>query len=213
MRYTITDGDNIVKVIEAGKLDYAELQVQTGQVLHDGGYRPDHYTYSSISDEFTLLADIPEPSLLERSEKEILVQLLRQLRKEGYTLPLHIGTATRGEAKQLVDQAAGRAKTRFVSFGNLTVEEYRQALKQATEFMVDTTQTAPPMIATWAFCLDTTSQAAAEDILATAGSWEMVLNATYDLRLRAKKAIDEATEETYKSVAQAYIDQLDGINP
>jgi len=212
MQFTITrDSDNaITKTVSAGALSLAESQVLTGHTLHSGHYPPDKYDYDGT--DFTLKAEQPVQPFIFQPTRAMLAQMYNEMSLQGFDIPAHVdGIQSKAHARMLIDQAAGRARRRFVSPGLAVNDEYRQVLTQATQFLSDITQTTPPMIASWALASDRTDIAAAQNIIETSVLWESVLNATYHLRLNGKSAVDDASDADYKSVAQSYIEQLEAI--
>lgn len=120
-------------------------------------------------------------------------------------------------ARQLtaIDTAAGAARLRYVSAGQLIEEEYRQA-----KFAVQTWRAAgspaddvPPEIVSGAEYSDITNEAAAVEIEQTAARWEGVLSAIRDLRLGGKAAVKAAADDAIESTAQGYIVQLEAMEP
>lgn len=217
IKYTITQGNDILKVIEAGKLSLAELQVQTGQVLHSGNYDPDYYEYDSVNDEFTLRANPREKEITELTDRQIIFILLRELRAQGYSFPsLNRVMRTKQHANEQIDQAASRACERFVSRGKFTVFEYQITQTQVKEWRSagSPTNDVPEMLQSW---LDnssyTTADQAAVNIEQTAAQFNQIVSTTRRLRLEGKAAVNAASASNFKSVAQTYINQLDAIGP
>jgi uncharacterized protein YyaL (SSP411 family) len=77
-------------------------------------------------------------------------------------------------------------------------------------FIANPEQTVPPMIKTWSEASARTYIEAAEHILQNASDYEIILNSTYELRLKGKAAVNAATED-FAVVAQAYIENLDAL--
>lgn len=116
-------------------------------------------------------------------------------------------------ARQLtaIDTAAGAARLRYVSAGQLIEEEYRQALAavQAWRAGGSPADAVPPEVVSGAEYSDITHEEAAVEIEQTAVAWEGVLSAIRDLRLGGKAAVREAADAEIESVAQGYIEQLE----
>lgn len=214
IKYTITKDSDIVKVIEAGKLELAQLQVQEGQVLHNGGYSPDLYEYDETLNEFTLRAEPRAKEITELTDRQIIFILLRELNKQGFSFPsLNMIVRTKRQAKDLIDLAASRACERLVSQGKFTVFEYQLTQQQVKAWRDAGSDqaNAPEMLKSW---LDnsvfTTVEGAAVNIEQTATQFNNVIADTRRLRLQGKKAVDDETGD-YKAIMQSFIDQLEKI--
>jgi hypothetical protein len=121
--------------------------------------------------------------------------------------------------KQLIDQAAGNARQRYVSVGQMVEEEYRLALHQTKEWRAAGSPSAnvPAAISDWAIASGMTDEQAATDIEQTAAYWDQVLLNIRQIRLSGKTAVDNATDlgthDDMQNVAQPYIDQLNLMQP
>jgi hypothetical protein len=122
----------------------------------------------------------------------------------------------RASAKRAVDQAAGNARARYVSPGQLVEEEYRLALQQ-TQAWRDAGSPAdqvPAAIQDWADAAGITAEQAATSIEQTAAAWESVLLQIRQVRLAGKAAVDAAGDaDDFAAIAQPFIDQLDAMQP
>lgn len=122
----------------------------------------------------------------------------------------------RATAKRAVDQAAGNARARYVSAGQLVEEEYRLALQQ-TQAWRDAGSPAdqvPAAIQDWADAAGITAEQAATSIEQTAAAWEAVLLQIRQVRLAGKAAVDAAGDaEDFAAIDQPFIDQLDAMQP
>ena len=122
-------------------------------------------------------------------------------------------------AKKLIDIAAGAARQRFVSVGQLIDMEYKLAEQQTKDWRAAGSPTGdvPQAISDWAVAAGMTNEQAATDIEVTAESWALVLIAVRKIRLEGKAAIDAATDQgtadDMSNVAQPFIDQLDALTP
>lgn len=125
----------------------------------------------------------------------------------------------RDNAKTLIDTAAGNARQRFVSVGQLIDMEYKLAEQQTKEWRAAGSPAGdvPLAISDWAVAAGMTNEQAATDIEVTAESWALVLIAVRKIRLEGKAAIDAATDQgtadDMSNVAQPFIDQLDALKP
>ncbi|MCX4187159.1 hypothetical protein [Methylophaga sp. OBS4] len=122
-------------------------------------------------------------------------------------------------AKSYIDNAAGNARQRFVSTGQLIDMEYKLAQEQTIAWRAagSPAEDVPPAISDWAAAAGLTDEEAAADIEATAAAWEQVLITVRQIRLAGKAAVDAATDQgtadDMANVAQPYIDQLDSLAP
>ena len=188
-----------------------EAMVGEGQKLHlEILKQRSRYTYDG--ENFTPISASSE-SIESITPEQALISQSRQMRRQGFLLPEHISASSREGLKLLIDLAADRASLRFVSPGMLTVEQYNRALKQARWFIDNPTEQAPPMVATSAFYEGMTEIVAAQNIIDIAAQWDSVIDTVYDLRLRGKKAVNDALQAEIETTAQGYIDQLDAIKP
>ena len=122
----------------------------------------------------------------------------------------------RNQVKTVIDVAAGDARARFVSAGQLVEAEYRLALEQTKAWRAAGNPAAavPASIQDWASAAGITAEDAAVSIEQTAEAWESVLLTVRQLRLNGKAAIDAASDDAdFDAIAQGYIDQLDALQP
>lgn len=203
---TITDDatNAILKTMQCWP-EYQSLQASAGQTIHQGRYPKAEHTYDGAA--FTQVSNEQK----ETPEQKI-IQLDRALKTAGLHTELAVKSmSTKQQCKDLIDLAADKAKLRYVSKGILTPEEYTRVEKQSREYLADTSQTIPPMVQTVCDVYNLTGPLAAQFIVDTADAWDNVIYDTYDLRLKGKKAVDDATTATFKTVAQNYIDQLNAL--
>lgn len=113
------------------------------------------------------------------------------------------------QAKDSIDRAAGEARKRYVSQGDLVAEEYRIALEDAESW--DGSGNAPDSIAAWANASGMTEADAQADILATSLAWRTALEAIRSIRLNGKAAVDAAELGQEQSTADTFIGQLNSI--
>lgn len=122
----------------------------------------------------------------------------------------------RAAAKRTIDAAAGNARARYVSAGQLVEEEYRLALQQ-TQAWRDAgspSEQVPAAIQDWADAAGITAEQAATSIEQTAVAWEAVLLQVRQVRLAGKAAVDAAGDaDDFAAIAQPYIDQLNAMQP
>lgn len=121
----------------------------------------------------------------------------------------------RERALTRIDTAAGKARLRYVSAGQLIEEEYRQALHavQAWRDAGSPADAVPAEIISGAEYSDITHEQAAVEIEQTATAWEGVLSAIRDLRLGGKAAVKAAADDEIESVTAGYIEQLEAMSP
>lgn len=208
MIYTITNTNNdIVRVIDCHH-SLIESQLSANETAHEGDYPLTHYTFDG-----SVFTEKVEPITFPKvaNKNALIMHVINDLERYGIYLDLTRETmASKRQVKELIDQAAGAARMRHVSNGLLVDQEYQQAKTQAIAYLADNS-VIPPMIQTWSDVSGMTLADAAQNIIDTANQWETALNTIYDLRLRGKKAVDDATAENFKDVAQSYINQLDAI--
>ncbi|WP_417545688.1 hypothetical protein [Marinobacter sp.] len=121
----------------------------------------------------------------------------------------------RANAKARVDEAAGKARERFVSPGDLIDQEYLAAETAAQEFKAAgyPSSGVPPEVQSWADAASITAIEAADDIIATGQNWRGVLSQVRAVRLAGKAAVDAAAAGDIETTAQTYIDQLQSMTP
>jgi len=122
----------------------------------------------------------------------------------------------RASTKRAVDTAAGNARARYVSAGQLIEEEYRLALQQTQQWRAagNPPNSVPQAIQDWATATGITAEEAAVSIEQTAAAWETVLLTIRKLRLDGKVAVDNAADDAdLAAIAQPYIDQLNAMKP
>lgn len=119
---------------------------------------------------------------------------------------------SKADAKNAIDQASGRARTRFVSQGNLQDMEYQLAERQVSEWRSagSPENDIPDSLNVWATASGMTVELAAQNIETTAAQWQAALLGIRSLRLLGKAAV-EAEQGDYIATAQTYISQLDAL--
>lgn len=123
----------------------------------------------------------------------------------------------RDAAKKSIDQAAGDARSGYVSRGEFIGEEYSLALRQCQEWRLagSPALAVPLSISDWAIASGMTDEQAAVDIEQTAQYFETTLLTIRQIRLSGKAAVDSAvdlgTHTDMSDVAQLYIDQLNAM--
>lgn len=100
-------------------------------------------------------------------------------------------------AKAKIDNAAGAARRRFVSPGDLLSAEYELAEKEAQGFADGGyAGDVPASVQSHVDSLGGTATEAADDIIATGALWRTVLNGVRSIRLSGKAAVDAATTKS-----------------
>ncbi|KMQ72834.1 hypothetical protein [Marinobacter subterrani] len=133
--------------------------------------------------------------------------------------PIPVLADRRKSAKQAIDRAAGQARQRYVSDGQLVEQEYRQALEATKEWRAagSPANSVPADIQVWADAAGISAEESAQNIEATAAAWTQVLSNIRQIRLSGKAAVDAATDQSsahdMEVVAQPYIDQLEALKP
>lgn len=210
-RYSIVNTiTNAIRVIECHP-DWITLQLQENEVAYAGHYPSEFFTHDNglfIEKDATALTHTVDT----KSATQLSMLIYKHLRNAGFDLIIHDEhMQTKANAKRLIDQAAGRVRVRWTSPGQLIEEEYNQAKRQSKTYLEDISQTVQPMVKSWAEASNRTYLEAAQHITDTATSWELILDVVYDLRMKGKAAVDTASEEEFKAVAQNYIEQLDAL--
>jgi phage repressor protein C with HTH and peptisase S24 domain len=193
--------------------EFLVVELGEGETAHVGRFEGRFYTFDGT--EFTEKdePDYQPPEL--RGFREILMLITQQLKDAGYFLPLHKDLIqTKSDAKELIDQAASQACERFVSRGKFTVIEYQFVEQEVKQWRADGSliENVPEMLQSW---FDTggfsTVEETALNIEQAAINFRTIIQSTRRIRLQAKKSVDDATVEDYKSVAEGYINQLGDI--
>lgn len=131
--------------------------------------------------------------------------------------PSPVSAATRrATIKVIIDTAAGSARARYVSAGQLIEEEYRLALQQTQQWRAagSPSDSVPQAIQDWADAANITAEEAVVSIEQTDAAWQQVLLNIRQARLAGKAAIDAAPDDAdFIAIAQPYIDQLAAMQP
>lgn len=124
----------------------------------------------------------------------------------------------RWRARADIDQAAGDARTRYITEVAGQQATYMKKEQQALDYVaahaLDAQATVPPYIAAEATAMGTTALAAAQQVLALAAQWNEVLGPAIEgARLAGKRAVDEAagTEEAIEAARVAARAALEAI--
>lgn len=130
-------------------------------------------------------------------------------------IPLEPADSRRNCQLTTIDRAAGQARLRYVSAGQLIEEEYRQAKFAVQEWRAagSPADAVPAEIISGAEYSGITNEAAAVEIENTAARWEGVLAQIRDLRLNGKAAVRVAADDAIETVAAGYIEQLNSMQP
>ena len=117
------------------------------------------------------------------------------------------------ELQTEIDRAAGVARERFVSPGDLVDQEYKRAEEAARGFKTAgyPASDVPSAVSSWASAKGWTDQQAADDIIATADYWYGAIDQIREIRLAGKAAVQAATADQREATAQQYIDQLNSL--
>ncbi|WP_438863759.1 hypothetical protein [Neptunicella sp.] len=128
------------------------------------------------------------------------------------TLPPVDAMWTAADAKNAIDQAAGRARFRVVSQGTLIDQEYALLACRIKDWRTagSPSETVPVMLQNYATNTSQTNEAAAQQIEAQVTGFETFLETTHNLRHAGKAAIDNA-ETDFCAAAAPYIAQLEGL--
>lgn len=211
MRITLTDAtthENLGtrNVSAAAKAIY---DAETNITVHEGYYPKAKWTYDGTN--WTEIASPVQPGFENQSPSQMTLKLRHDLLRAGMALENHqYEVLTKDQAKELIDQAAGRARMRLVSKGLLIDQEYLLAELDVKKWRADGEPTTlPPSLQTWVDASGMTVSDAAANIEQTATAFRNALSAIRDKRLKGKAAVDTATD--FKATAQTYIDDLDAL--
>jgi len=106
--------------------------------------------------------------------------------------------------RDAIDEAAGNVRIAYISKGLLVEEEYRLAKTQAEKWIADgKPNEVPDAVQSWADAANMTPEEAADDIAATALSWEGVLATVRQARLSGKAALNSASSRAEQVTAAA----------
>jgi hypothetical protein len=116
------------------------------------------------------------------------------------------------DAINAINQAAGRARSRGVSQGNLLVMEYERLIIQVNDWIANGRDSAvvPGMLNSYSTHSGMTATNAADYIVAASDAYDTLLANTYDKRHQGTAAVNAATED-FAVVAQTYIENLDAL--
>lgn len=119
----------------------------------------------------------------------------------------------KAEAHQQIDTAAGVARGRFVSPGQMIEQEYQLAERQAQSY-IDSGGPVPDLVQHWADLTSQTIDAAATDITTKAGQLYDALALIRIARLTAKKSITDTVDHAAVDAALATaLTTLEAITP
>ena len=123
--------------------------------------------------------------------------------------------AQRAAMLDSIDVAAGDARRRFVSPGDLVDEEYRQAADAVARWRAagSPAEDVPPEIQAGADYSGITAEQAAVEIETTAAGYAQAMAAIRELRLAGKRATRECADADIDSTGQGVINQLAAITP
>lgn len=130
-------------------------------------------------------------------------------------IPPEPANVRRARAKADIDTAAGQARGRFVSPGDLVDQEYLSAESAAQAFKDAgyPSTNVPVEVQAWADASGLSVTASADDILATAANWRATLAHIRSLRLKGKSDVDAALDADIETVAAAVVADLDAVTP
>ncbi|MES1927564.1 hypothetical protein [Salinisphaera sp. T31B1] len=114
-----------------------------------------------------------------------------------------------------IDVAAGEARRRFVSPGDLVAEEYRQAAEAVARWRAagSPPDDVPPEVQAGADYSEITPEQAAAEIETTATGYAQAMAAIRDIRLAGKRSVRQAAEADIETTGERVIGQLAGVAP
>lgn len=141
-----------------------------------------------------------------------LKKLNKTIDNMGVKVAAIVEEDTKENAKAMIDLAAGRARTRYISDGALINLEYNQISKQVIDWrnLGSPADNVPVMITVRAETLSITVEDAAKSVEDASLNYENIINQTFSIRTIGKKAVDDAKKNFIK-VAEKYVKQLDDL--
>jgi hypothetical protein len=209
-KFTVVRTDNSIRNISCPE-DEIDNQLETGDIISDTFYSNELYKYDGV--DFILKTE--DEKILNKTLAERVSELETQLLQAGVALQNHRETyknLSRVACVDLINQAAGRARTRAVSQGNLLVMEYERLIIQVNTWIAAGRDSAdvPGMLNSYATHSGMTATVAADFIVSASDAYDTLLAVTYDKRHEGAAAV-KATTGNHVAVAQPYIDYLDAL--
>lgn len=112
-----------------------------------------------------------------------------------------------------IDSAAGEARARYTSTGQMVTDEYRLTYDEAVAFKAAgyPAESIPESIQAWVDGSDYTVQQAADNIIATKPQLDTVLNAIRSIRLPAKHNVRSAIEADIPAIRDAAVAAINAV--
>jgi hypothetical protein len=215
--------DNVQKCIvtkRATELKTAEERVteslNTGESYVTGAYPKSLYKFvDGLPVELTQTEIDARKPIKPPTAEELIKQESEEAAAAGFATKTSMPFPefwTKQDAINAINQAAGRARSRAVSNGNLLVMEYERLIKQVNTWIAGGRDSliVPAMLNSYATHSGMTATAAADYIVAASDAYDTLLATTYDKRHEGAAAVNAATEN-YATTAQPFIDYLDGL--
>ncbi|WP_299072913.1 hypothetical protein [uncultured Paraglaciecola sp.] len=207
----------IDKVVE-GEVVTADDQLlellQQGDTYIDGAFPAEMYKLIDGAPVELVPGDIPATNKYPTAEQQIDATLVdvktSGIATQAILPPMYLWT--KDDAKNAIDQAAGRARVRAVSQGHLVDMEYQLAERQVKEWRAASSpeNDVPQSLSVWATASGLTVEMAAQNIESTALQWQAALLGIRSLRLLGKAAVD-AEQVDFTTTANNYINQLNAV--
>ena len=212
MKYiTIIDGMDIKRVVRC-KDALRDAQLEGNEFWVEGRYPPNEYDFNG--EDFTLLSP-PEENIFSKPIRVIVFELIKQLAKAGFYLPLHkYFVRSKQDAKNLIDQKASEICDKFVSAGKYTPFEYLYVQQTVQQWIASGSDenNVPLMLQTEIDVRGhSTAAEAAAYIMQQAAIFDTAIATTRDIRQKGAKAVFEASQADFKTVMQTYLDQLENL--
>lgn len=216
--YTIVKDAEILRVVRvpASKID---SQLSTGETYIEGAYPRRTYKIENNlpvqMSEAEISAYLDTTKFKIPTAENLIKNFAVDLNTSGLatqtSLPPH-ESWTKEDAKKAIDQAAGRARFRFMSVGTLLNEEYRLTAEQVKAWRDagSPENDIPDTLQSWMNASGMTAEEAAKNIEATHVGFNAALAGIRDIRLLGKALIDAATED-YSSIAATVINDLETL--
>jgi len=193
-------------------------ELTEGETFVAGAYPKDLYKF--VAGDPVELTEIEIETLqpsVKRPPPDYFVNVaLNNIKDAGLAttaaLPPDDQTWSKLDAKNAIDQAAGRARFRVVSQGTLIDQEYALLACRIKDWRTagSPAGNVPAMLQNYATNTGQTAENAAQQIESQVTGFETFLETTHNLRHAGKAAVD-ATASDFCTAAQPYINALDAL--
>lgn len=214
--FTVIQNDQLGQIIKCNT-DKIDALVPANSSYIAGAFSRDQYKWEN--GEVVQLSNAEKaalPRTKNRTVKHKVSELAQHICIAGTAttaaLPANPNDWTKQDAINAINQAAGRARTRAISQGNLLVMEYERLITQVRLWISDgrNQNAVPAMLASYALHSGLPVSGAADHIVAASDNYDALLAVTYDKRHAGASDINAASSN-FASIAQPFIDYLDAL--